>query len=180
MRIFPFHGTALSEPNFSSPWTWRWQLHEETFFCRECSTSKLCVELYFNFMGSKASLSHTDISVKSSNKNGSFRSIIRQLSAIISAKRSYKHTKQFYEPPRSTSSVLRRNPEMLLERAASGQSAHHMAARATCLDMCKYAYLDIIIREENFGELLVKTMSLRHTPRGSDYILKDRPLSSFL
>ena len=76
-------------------------------------------------------------------------SIKRQLRAIILAKLSYKHTKQFYEPTR-TSSVLRRSPEMLLERAASGQSAHHMAARATCLDMCKYAYLDDIIRGENY------------------------------
>ena len=45
-----------------------------------------------------------------------------------------------------------------------------MAARATCLDMCKYAYLDDIIREENFEELLVETVSHRHTPGGSDYI----------
>ena len=40
-----------------------------------------------------------------------------------------------------------------------------MAARATCLDMCKYAYLDDIIREENFEELLVETVSHRHTHR---------------
>ena len=99
-------------------------------------------------MGAKASLSHTDILVESSNKNGSFRSIKRQLSAITLAKHN-KHIKQFYQPMR-TSSVVRRSPEMLLERAASGQSAHHMAARATCLDMCKYVYLDDIIRGENY------------------------------